>query len=186
MALPDLTRKLTYEDYVLIPEDGQRHEILDGEHYVTPAPLPRHQIIVGRLHLRLGNYVEERDPGLLLLAPTDVLLSAHDVVQPDLLFISKSRLEILTRKNIQGAPDLVIEVLSESTRHRDERLKLARYERLGVGEYWMFGLDPKTARVFRRDGGRLRLAAGLSAEDGDVLTSPLFPGLTIPLAAIFA
>jgi Uma2 family endonuclease len=186
MALPDLTRKLTYDDYVLIPEDGQRHEILDGEHYVSPAPRPRHQIILGRLYLRLGNFVEERDPGLLLMAPTDVLLSAHDIVQPDLLFIRKERLEILTRKNIQGAPDLVIEVLSESTRRRDEGLKLTRYERLGVGEYWMFDPDPKTAKVFRREGGRLHLVAELSAKAGDVLTSPLFPGLTIPLAAILA
>jgi len=185
MALPDLTRKLTYEDYVLIPEDGLRHEILDGEHYVSPAPFTRHQLVLGRLHLRLGNFLEERNLGTLLLAPTDVVLSLHDVVQPDLLFISRARRAILTEKNVQGAPDLAVEILSESNRHVDEGVKLDRYGRLGIGEYWI--LDPKrnTARIFRREKGRLMLLADLSGPE-DQLTSPLFPGLSVPLARIFA
>jgi len=185
MALPDLTRKLTYEDYVLIPEDGLRHEILDGEHYVSPAPLIRHQLVLGRLHLRLGNFLEGQDLGTLLLAPTDVVLSLHDIAQPDLLFISKARLAILTEKNVQGPPDLAVEILSESNRHVDERVKLDRYGRLGGREYWI--LDPKrnTARIFRRERGQLRLLADLSNSE-DCLTTPLLPGLEVPLAGIFA
>src|SRR5688572_22127119 len=100
MALPDLPhlpRKLTYGDYLLLPEDGQRHEILDGEHYVTASPFFRHQFSAGRLHLRLGGFVEEHDLGIVLFAPFDVLLSPYDVVQPDLLFISKERAGIITR-----------------------------------------------------------------------------------------
>jgi len=184
MALPDLTRKLTYEDYVLIPDDGRRHEILDGEHYVSPSPLTRHQLVLGRLYLRLGNFLEGRDLGTLLLAPTDVLLSPHDIVQPDLLFIAKRQSEILTEKNIQGAPALAVEILSDGTRHLDERVKLDRYERFGVGEYWL--IDPKrqTARIYRREGDRLKLLSTLS-KPKDPLTSPLFPGLAMPLAAIF-
>ncbi len=186
MALHDLRRsKLTYEDYLLIPEDGQRHEILDGEHYVTPAPFLRHQRLSMRLTLKLGPFIVENDLGELLAAPADVILSRYDVVQPDLLFISKQRSGIATGKNIQGAPDLVIEIVSESTRHRDEGIKLELYERLGVDEHWMFYPERRIVKVYRRDGERLVLAAELSAGAGDALTTPLLPGLEIPLAEIF-
>lgn len=186
MAVRDLPRKLTYEDYLLFPEDGQRHEILDGEHYVTPSPFFQHQFTAGRLHLRLGNFVEERDLGIVLFAPFDVLLSPHDVVQPDLLFVAKERAEIVVEKYVHGAPDLVIEILSTSTRSCDERLKLERYDRFEVREYWMFDTTRKSARIFRREGARLVLAAELSAAADDVLTTPLLPGLEIPLNGIFA
>jgi Uma2 family endonuclease len=183
MALRDLPRKLTYDDYVLLPEDGQRHEILDGEHYMTPSPFFRHQIVASRLHGRLSPWVEERSLGVVLFAPMDVILSEHDIAQPDLLFISNERAGIITEKNIQGAPDLVVEILSKSTRQRDESLKLDRYDRFGVSEYWMIDPERRTARVCRRAGGRLRVVVELSAED--VLTSPLLPGLEIRLAQIF-
>jgi Uma2 family endonuclease len=189
MALPDPSprfRKLTYEDYVLIPGDGRRHEILDGEPYVTPAPLTRHQRVSARLHGNLEPFVFERRLGLVLAAPTDVVLSPHDVAQPDLLFISNARMEIVTEENIQGAPDLVVEILSESTRRRDERLKQDLYERFGVQEYWLVDSERRTIRVFRRDANRFLLAAELSAAVGDSLASPLLPGLKLPLAAIFA
>jgi Uma2 family endonuclease len=179
----DLPRKLTYEDYVLIPEDGQRHEILDGEHYVTPAPFIRHQLISSNLHSLLGPFIRKRRLGTLLAAPTDVLLSPHDIAQPDLLFISNERAGIVTEKNVQGAPDLVIEILSKSTRRRNEDLKLERYGLFGVLEYWI--VDPKRrgVKVFRREDDRLRLAAELAI--GDVLTTSLLPGLEIALAEIF-
>ena len=184
MALPDLLRKLTYDDYLLIPEDGQRHEILDGEHYVTASPFFPHQLVSSRLHSRVGPWVESRKLGFLVAAPMDVLLSPHDVAQPDLLFISNERSGIITRAAIRGAPDLVIEILSKSTRSQDEGLKLERYDLFGVREYWMLDPDRKTARVYRRKGGRrLRLVAELCVED--ILTSPLLPGLEIRLAEIF-
>jgi Uma2 family endonuclease len=179
----DLPRKLTYEDYVLIPEDGQRHEILDGEHYVTPAPFIRHQLISGNLHSHLDPFVRRHRLGVVLYAPVDVILSPHDIAQPDLLFISNERKGILTEPNVQGAPDLVIEILSKKTRRRDERLKLERYDRFGVLEYWIVDPERQGAKVYRRDDGRLHLVAELSA--ADVLTTPLLPGLEIPLAEIF-
>jgi Uma2 family endonuclease len=179
----DLPRKLTYEDYVLIPEDGQRHEILDGEHYVTPSPFVRHQLISSNLHSLLGPFIRGRRLGTLLAAPMDVLLAPHDIAQPDLLFISNERAGIIAEKNVQGAPDLVIEILSKSTRRRDERLKPERYGRCGVLEYWIVDPNRKGTKVYRCEGGRLSLVAELSAED--VLTTPLLPGLEIPLAEIF-
>ncbi len=184
MAIRDIARrKLTYEDYVLFPEDGQRHEIIDGEHYVSPAPTPKHQRVSMRLSIRVGGFVEQRRLGEVFASPIDVLLSRHDVLQPDLLFISHERATILKDKNIQGAPDLVVEILSESTRKLDERLKLARYELLGVREYWI--VDPLADRihVFRPEGESFRKAAELSG--GDVLTTPLLPGLEIPLQYLF-
>jgi Uma2 family endonuclease len=184
MALHDRIRKLTYDDYVLIPDDGQRHEIIDGEHYVSAAPFIRHQRLVRKLIQRLSP-VDEQGLGEVFPAPCDLVFSRYDIVQPDLLFISRERLQILTEKNVQGVPDLVIEILSEGTRRLDEEIKFDLYERFGVLEYWI--LDPvlRTARIYRLKDRRFHLAAELSAESGDVLTSPLLPGLQIPMAGIF-
>jgi len=185
MAVHERIRKLTYDDYARIPDDGQRHEILDGEHYVTPAPVPRHQIVLMELVSRLYPWVKDHRLGLVLVSPSDVLFSAHDIVQPDILFISKKRMRILKEKNVQGAPDLVIEILSESTRRLDERIKPGLYERSGVLEYWIFDPFRRKTRLLRQAGEHLQQVAELSAEAGDVLTMPLLPGLEIPLAEVF-
>jgi Uma2 family endonuclease len=186
MALHDRIRKLTYDDYALLPEDGQRHEIIDGELYMTPSPVTAHQRTVFRLGLRLGGFVEQHELGEVFSAPFDVVFSKFDVVQPDLLFISKERAQILTDKNVQGTPDLVIEVLSESTRRLDETIKLSLYDRYGVLEYWMFNAARQDVRVFRRSGERLVLVAELSAQAGGVLITSLLPGFELSMAGLFA
>jgi Uma2 family endonuclease len=186
MAVRDTARrKLTYEDYVHFPEDGQRHEILDGEHYVMPAPTWDHQDAIGNLFLKLTPFVREHQLGKVGLAPFDVLLSQYDIAQPDLFFISKGRTAILTQANAQGAPDLVIEVLSDSTRRRDETLKRDRYERFGVVEYWLVDPVRRTVRVYRRSGAGFSVPLDLSAAAGDVLTTPLLPGLEIRVDEVF-
>ncbi|HEY9421137.1 MAG TPA: Uma2 family endonuclease [Thermoanaerobaculia bacterium] len=186
MALPDPARKLTYEDLLLFPEDDLlRHEILDGEHYVTASPFRRHQRVSGNLHLLLAPFVRDRRLGEVYYAPVDVILSLHDIAVPDLIFVSNERLEILAEKNVQGAPDLVIEILSKSTSHRDKGIKLERYGRFGVQEYWLVDPDHRTLRLYRRDGERLAVAADLSADSGDSLSTPLLPGLVIPLRKVF-
>jgi len=106
--------KLTYEDLVALPDDGMRHELIDGEHYVTAAPFLSHQRLAFLLTLRVGGFVETNRLGLFFFAPADVLLSAYDVVQPDMFFISSERAAIAGSKNVQGAPDLVIEGLESS------------------------------------------------------------------------
>jgi Uma2 family endonuclease len=178
-------RKLTYEDYLLFPDDGNRHEILDGEHFVTAAPHLWHQSVVAELIALMTPFVRRHNLGWVYPAPADVLLSEHDTVQPDLLFVSKARAHILTEKNVQGAPDLVVEVLSPSTRRRDEGLKLGRYEILGVQEYWAIDPTRHSARIYRRSGERLRKVADLTTAGGDCLTSPLLPGLEIFLSEIY-
>jgi Uma2 family endonuclease len=186
MALHDRIRKLTYDDYVLIPEDGQRHEIIDGEHYVTPSPFLPHQDVSVELIWRFRSYLEEHPVGRIRHAPCDVVLSDTDVVQPDLLFISNERAGIAaSQKFVYGAPDLLVEILSESTHDRDEGVKLDLYERFGVLEYWIFHPAWKTVRVYRRTGDRLELAAELAADARDILTTPLLPGLELPVAKLF-
>jgi Uma2 family endonuclease len=185
MALHDLTRKMTYEDYVLIPEDGKRHEIIDGEHYASAVPSIPHQDLVVELTFRLAGFVKAHRLGKLLVAPTDVLLSVHDIVQPDLLFVSKERAEIVGLENLKGAPDLVVEILSKGTRRLDERIKLEAYERCGVREYWLFDRFRKGVQVWERAVEGFRQRPFLSSAAGDVLTSPLLPGLEFPLAEIF-
>jgi Uma2 family endonuclease len=186
MALQDRIRKLTYDDYVLIPDDGKRHEILDGEHYVSPAPTLWHQYLLLDLGSRLHVFVKIHRLGRVYAAPADVVFSRHDVVQPDLLFISRERLKIAREANVQGAPDLVIEILSKSTRRLDEGIKLRRYEYFGVREYWMVNDFRKTVTVYRWIDGAFQLRPELSAAAGDILTTPLLPGLAIPLAELFA
>lgn len=181
-------RKLTYEDLARIPEDGQRHEILDGVHYVTASPVPRHQRVLHRVTLRIGNHVEARQSGEVFGSALDTILSKHDVVVPDLQFIATERRAIIKDKNVQGAPDLVIEILSPSTGRIDQGLKRARYERLGVFEYWILDADRDLATVYRRarrEDARFLPPQLLNAEADDCLISPLFPGLEISLRDIF-
>jgi Uma2 family endonuclease len=177
--------KLTWDDYVLFPEDGMRHELIDGEHYVTPAPFLRHQEIVGRLHLAIGIYLMTHPVGRVFVAPLDVVLSQFDVVEPDLLYVSNERAPALLEDWVRGAPDLVIEVGSERTRKRDETIKRALYERAGVTEYWIVDPEIDVVRIYRRADDRFGGPAELSRRTGDVLTTKLLPGLEIALDTIF-
>jgi Uma2 family endonuclease len=185
MATPAYRMKYTYEDYLLFPEDGSRHELIGGEHYVAPAPNRKHQWIAGNLHFELRSLLAENPLGHVYFAPLDVVLSDWDVVQPDLLFISNERSAIEQDRGAFGPPDLVIEILSDSTRRRDETLKLDLYSRMGVREYWLFDPELETTSVFRPSGNGLALVAELSAAAGDCLETPLLPGLKLQLARIF-
>jgi Uma2 family endonuclease len=178
---------LTYDDFLRLPDDGKRHEIIGGVHYVTPSPNRRHQRLVGRLYFSLAS-VLERVPhlGEVFLAPFDVVLSDHDVVEPDLLFIAGDQPEILTPDNVNGPPALVIEVLSKRTRKRDAQIKRQLFARTGVREYWMVDPDSDTVQIFRASSeGPLAPAAVLAADDDAVLTTPLLPGWTLPLQSLF-
>jgi Uma2 family endonuclease len=186
MSLATTPIKLTYEDYLELPEDGNRHELIEGDHVVTPAPSMRHQLIQANLFRLVSSLVHEQELGRVLSAPTDVVLSEHEVVQPDLLFVGREHLERIGEAYLDGAPDLVVEVVSETTRRRDEVLKRHLYERHGVGEYWLVDPVVEVVKVFRRaaDGTFERLPE-LSLEASDTLSTPLLPGLEIPLNELF-
>lgn len=177
--------KLTYDDYLLIPDDGMRHELIDGEHYVTAAPNRKHQAIVGNLHWHLRSYLEGNHAGRVYLAPFDVVLSVHDVVEPDLLYVSNARAPRVLDSHVQGAPDLVVEVVSPNTRRRDEVAKKRRYERTGVMEYWIVDPEIHVVDVFHLNGERYDIEVALRLAAGDVLMSKLLPGFAVPLAAVF-
>jgi len=178
--------KLTYDDFVLFPDDGKRHELIDGEHYVTPSPNMQHQQISMNLVLLIGNWLEQHPRGRLFHAPFDVVFSKYDVVEPDLLYVSNERSHVLTAPNVQGAPDLVTEIGSPGTRKRDETIKRNLYGRSGVSEYWFVDPDIDLIRVYRRSSGEaFDRPIELSREAGDVLTTTLLPGLELPPARIF-
>lgn len=179
--------KLTYEDFLLFPDDGMRHELIDGEHYVTPSPNTKHQVISGNLHYLLRSWLEQHPIGRVFYAPFDIVFTRFDVVEPDLLYMSNERAAtILTSQHVTGAPEIVVEIGSPSTRKRDETIKRQLYQRSGVSEYWVIDPDIDIVRVYRGDDGPFGRPLELAAEAGDVLTTPLLPGLEIPLARLFA
>ena len=190
-AMPTTARsdvRLNYDDFLLFPEDGKRHELIDGAHYVTASPALTHQELVGRLYLAIGNFLVGRRPlGRVILSPADVVLSYHDVVVPDLLFVAGGQQDILTEANVQGPPALVVEILSPSTRRRDEGIKRKLFEEKGIREYWI--VDPKGLRltVFRRnDDGQCPRLMDLAAGQALQLETPLLPGFALSIDDLFA
>jgi Uma2 family endonuclease len=179
------SRRLTYDDFVRFPDDGLRHEIIDGVHYVTPSPLVRHQVVVGRFYFAIEAHLRAHPgTGQVFLSPLDVVLSQYDIVEPDLLFVASDRHDILTTKNLQGAPSLVIEVLSKHTKSRDRRLKRDLYERTGVQEYWL--VDPEKAEVsIYRQEAPARFGDVGTLDRSRLLQTSLLPGLSLPLAELF-
>jgi Uma2 family endonuclease len=178
---PRIAGPVTYADYLAL-DDGQRYEVVAGVLYVTPAPVPRHQLVAGALHDELRRWVRPRRLGVVFIAPTDVVLSDTDVVQPDVLFISRARLAIVGRKAIEAAPDLVVEVLSPGTRKLDRGPKLAAYARCGVVEHWLIDAEARTVEVRRRAGEALALVATPTER----LETPLLPGFALGLDELFA
>jgi len=176
----ETSTKLTYEDYVNLPDDGNRYEIIDGELYVNPSPNTKHQIVLRNLFRALDRYVEQSGAGEVFVAPFDVVLTNNNIFQPDLLFVSTEHLSILTKANIKGVPDIVVEILSEGTRRKDETTKLLKYEESGVQEYWIIDPEDDVVHILRLSGEKYeRIIVG-----GNI-TSPLLPGFSVTLKAIF-
>ena len=136
--------KLTYEEYVLFPDDGNRHEIIDGRHYMNAAPNLRHQAVSRHIQFQLYEQIELTKLGEVINAPIDLQLSSFDVVQPDIVVVLVSN-RIITTTKTKGVPDLVIEILSPSNRKHDLELKKQLYEQFAVTEYWI--VDPENQTV---------------------------------------
>ncbi len=140
--------KLGYQEYAQIPNDGQRHEIVGGQHIVNPAPYTYHQKLSGRIHFQLYSQIEQRELGEVYSAPTDLQLSEIDIVQPDLIVVLERHRKIITQAKIDGTPDLVVEILSPSTVHYDRKKKKDLYLRSGVPEYWIVDPDRHVVEQF--------------------------------------
>ena len=178
-------RKLTYDDFLMFPNDGQRHELIDGKHYVTPSPNTRHQQLSLRLTIALSRYLESSPGAELFYAPLDCVFTHVDVVEPDLLLVTADQREIIAEKHVRGAPALVIEILSPGTRRVDQQIKRDLYDRAGVREYWVIDPTENRLAVHRRcEDGRLGAAADLG--ERDTLTTPLLPGFALGLGGLFS
>lgn len=176
--------KLTYAEYLELPDDGKQYEILDGELEVHPAPVPRHQAVSRNLQRILDRHVTERRLGQIFDAPIDVVLSDTTVVQPDLLFLTRRQNHLIGERAIEGPPTLVVEILSPGSRRRDRITKSALHARFGIPHYWV--VDPD-ARVFELYELRDDAYALIDTRRGRGRVRPaLFPGLEIPLSAVWA
>ncbi len=175
-------KKYTYEDYLKTPED-ERYELIEGELLMTPAPIPKHQMISGRIEFELRKFVRENNLGEVLDAPCDVYFDDENVVQPDILFISREKLNIIGEKNIQGPPDLVIEIISENTAYRDFVQKKRLYARFGVREYWIVIPGEELIEVYTLKDNTYMLFKTYSKDD--TLESRYIKDLKIELKGIF-
>ena len=174
--------RFTYQDYLHIPGD-KRYEIINGDLHMTPAPLITHQKVVANLVRALDRFIEEKKLGKLLFAPVDIVLSEEDVVQPDILFITQERLDILTDKNVRGAPDLVVEVLSPSTREWDREFKRKLYEKFGVREYWIVDLSAQSIEVLQMTDAGFKTTRVYT--QGTHLASPLLKNFSLAIGDVF-
>ncbi len=175
--------RLTYEDYRKTPED-MRCELMDGELILAAAPRTTHQRTEIRMGARMHRFAEARDLGEVFTAPTDVVFSDTDVVQPDILFVSKERAHVITEDAIHGAPDLVVEILSPSTAERDRGYKRDMYERHGVKEYWMADVDLATVAALRLGADGLFEIVGTYGE-GESFTSAVLAGFALNVDEVF-
>ena len=174
--------KYTYEDYMRTPDDI-RYELLDGELILSPSARTAHQRSSRKISHPLITFVEQNELGEVFVAPYDVVLDDFNVVQPDILFVSNERAHIITDLNIQGAPDLVIEILSPSTARRDRTQKRDLYARHGVPEYWLANTDAESVLVLTLQDGEYRIA-GIYTK-GQTLTSPLLQDFSLNIDDIF-
>jgi Uma2 family endonuclease len=177
-----ISTKFTHADLLLMPDDGKRREVVDGELFVTPSPLSKHQLVVSRTAAPFFLFLHDHPIGELFTAPLDVILSDYDVLKPDLLFILNEHLSII-QDWVRGAPDLVVEVLSPTTARQDRGPKLKAYARFGVPEYWIVDPDKRAVEVYRL--ARTGYPEPRRFLEPDILASPLLPGFALPVQDIF-
>jgi len=178
----------TYEDYLRLPDDGNRYEVIRGFLYVTAAPYPMHQYVLSRLHLLMGGFIMEKGLGVLLGAPMDVLLPRRigDPVQPDLVFLrtgNQPRWEV--EGSFSGTPDLAVEVLSRSTAHRDRTLKRDAYREAGIPEYWLVDPWKRTVLIYALSDDRRRYDELCRGGEGETVRSAVLTGLVVQVGELF-
>lgn len=175
-------KRYTYEDYLKTPDD-ERYELIEGDLFMAPSPKTDHQRISRELEFKLVRFVKENDLGEIFDAPYDVYLDEEDVVQPDILYVSKERVGIIGEKNIQGAPDLIVEILSEGTAYRDAIQKKVLYARHGVKEYWIVAPKEKMIEMYEPKDGIYRLIK--TCLYNDILESQVLKGFKVVLKEVF-
>ena len=176
-----LTKKLTYQDFLLFPDDRNRHELIDGEHVMSPSPNYFHQKTSRDLEFQFHSYFRKNNNGEILYAPMDVYFSDIDIVEPDLIVIAEKNRDIIKKRFIKGSPDIVIEILSNSTKKNDLILKKDLYEKYKVKEYWVIDCDLEIVQKYILEGNYF-VDGGIFK---DFIETPIFPDLKINLKEIF-
>ena len=174
---------LTYSDYAALPDDGRRYELHHGELSVTPAPGTRHQRAIVRLITLLHEHVRSRGLGEVFVAPADCILSNVTVVQPDVFYIAADRLTIISERGIEGAPTLVVEVLSPSTAHLDRGRKMTLYAEHRVPYYWIVDPESRSIEAYALAGAEYARAGRVTSEPAAL---PPFSDLTVDPASIWS
>jgi Uma2 family endonuclease len=185
MATPTVSRPplLTYEDYRMLPDDGKRYELIEGEVFVSPAPSTRHQMVSANLLYALMDALHKPGLARIFHAPTDLVLTKTTAVQPDLVIVGKARESLITARALEGPPDVAVEILSPSSLDRDQYIKRKLYERFGIPEYWV--VDPEQGQIiiYRLDEGTYGIRARY--DRSSTLECPEFPTLAVPLLDVF-
>ena len=176
--------KLTYKDYVSLPEDGLRYEILDGLLTVTPSPRTKHQLVSANLEFALMTWVRAKKLGRVWHAPLDLILADTTIVVPDIVYVSKGRSAIVSERGLEAAPDLVIEILSRSTTQRDRGIKMHLYARHGVPRFWIVDASRHTLEIYAlRDNEYERLA---KYREADIVRTDVPAGFEVPLRELWS
>ena len=174
---------LTYKEYEALPADGRHYEIHDGEISVTASPSPQHQIVTRNLFRMLDAHVRARGIGEVLFSPIDVILSDTAIVQPDIVYLEPARLERISRRGIEGAPTLVVEVLSPSSTLIDRSTKWQLYARHGVPFYWLVDSEGRAIEALELGPEGYALAA--RASGAGPVSFPPFQDLPLVPAALW-
>lgn len=175
---------LTYKDYEVLPADGRRYEIHEGELSVTPAPSPQHQRILGNLNEILRQHVKARGLGEVFFAPIDCILGETTIVQPDLIYLDAARLSLVSGRGIEGAPTLVVEILSPSTTLIDRNAKRQLYRRYGVPYYWIVDPEARTIEAYSLSEGEYQLV--MRAAGSVAVSLPPFFDLALVPASLWS
>ena len=174
---------LTYSDYAGLPDDGRRYELHRGELSAIPTPGTRHQGAVVNVITLLLQHVRSRGLGKVFVAPTDCILSNVTVVQPDILYIATDRLSIISERGIEGAPTLVVEVLSPSTAHLDRDRKMKLYAEHAMPHYWIVDPEGRSVEAYTLTGAAYTLAGCVTGEPASL---PPFSDLTVDPTSIWS
>lgn len=177
----------TYEDYLRLPDDGNRYEVIRGSLYMTPPPIYDHQYVVWQLDQTLGRFVHENKLGVVLVAAFDIRLPAGitDPVEPDVIFFRTGNQPRSGARFFEGVPELLVEVLSPRTRRRDETVKFDAYREAGVSEYWIVDPQDRMVVVYRLSEDRRRYVELCRGGEGETVRSAVLPGLEVPVGPLF-
>lgn len=178
-------RLLTVNDYLLVPNNGKLLQLIEGNFIIAPAPNLKHQEVSRNIEIEIVRYLEKNPIGKIFYAPVDYYIDAYNVVQPDLVYISKEKYNILFEKGIRNTPDLIIEIISAGTEKTDRELKKDLYWRAGVKEYWIVDLETESIEVYKIEANRYKLDKIYRKANSDKIKTDILPGFEINLDKVF-